>query len=199
MKVIAQGAEAKILHNEEIVMKDRFPKSYRHPEIDYALRKFRTKREAKVLEKLKLLNFPAPELTELKETQLFMSYIPGSQVKDILDSETKEKYSQEIGKKIAQLHENDIIHGDLTTSNMIFHNEIHFIDFGLSSFSIKPEDKAVDLHVLYKALQSKHHEIADECFDIIRNVYQENYKDAKLVLNRLEVVQKRGRNKKKQG
>ena len=199
MKLIAQGAEAKLFQNQEVVLKDRFPKSYRHPQIDASLRKFRTKREAKVLEKLKELNFPAPHVVEVNEddTQLFMSHIPGEQLKNILNKENKEKFSKEIGKKVAKLHQNNIIHGDLTTSNMILDNEIHFIDFGLSFFSIKVEDKAVDLHLLHKALQSKHHEIADECFDSILETYKNNYREAEPVLNRLKVVQKRGRNKRK--
>jgi len=196
MKIIAQGAEAKIFHNQEVVLKDRFAKSYRHPQIDLSLRKFRTKREAKVLEKLKEINFASPELVEVDETKLFMSFIPGKQLKDVLQ-DNKLKFSREMGKKIAELHKNDIIHGDLTTSNMIFDQEIHFIDFGLSFFSMKAEDKAVDLHVLSQALQSKHHNIADECVENILKSYKENYKDAEQVLNRLKVVQKRGRNKKK--
>jgi len=197
MKLIAQGAEAKLFKNEEVILKDRFVKTYRHPQIDASLRKFRTKREAKVLQKLKDLNIPAPELVELKESQIFMSNIPGEKLRDVLNLETKEEYAKEIGKKVALLHQNDIIHGDLTTSNMIFNEEIYLIDFGLSFFSIKTEDKAVDLHLLHQALQSKHHEIADDCFDIILTTYQENYEEAKPVLTRLQAVQNRGRNKKK--
>jgi len=128
---------------------------------------------------------------------IYMSHIPGEKLRDVLNQENKTKLSKEIGKRVADLHKNNIIHGDLTTSNMIFNNEIYFIDFGLSQFSIKTEDKAVDLHLLHKALQSKHHEIADECFDIILTTYQENYEDAKPVLTRLQAVQKRGRNKRK--
>ena len=199
MKLIAQGAEARIIHHEETILKERFPKTYRHPEIDTSLRKFRTRREAKVLDKLKEINFPAPLLIEVndKDMHIYMSHIPGEKLRDVLTETNKEKMSKEIGKRVADLHKNGIIHGDLTTSNMIFNNEIHFIDFGLSQFSIKAEDKAVDLHLLYKALQSKHHEIAEECFDIILNVYQENYEEAKPVLTRLQAVQKRGRNKRK--
>jgi len=113
MKLIAQGAEAKLFKNEEVILKDRFAKTYRHPQIDTALRKFRTKREAKVLQKLKDLNIPAPELVELKESQLFMSHIPGEKLRDVLNLETKEECAKEIGKKVALLHQNDIIHGDL--------------------------------------------------------------------------------------
>ena len=80
---------------------------------------------------------------------------------------------------------------------MIFNKEIHFIDFGLSFFSNKVEDKAVDLNVLWQALHSKHYDIAKECFDTILEAYKENHKEADQILTRLTVVQKRGRNKKK--
>ena len=125
-----------------------------------------------------------------------MEHIDGTKLRDFLHKNHKE-LSKEIGKKIALLHKNDIIHGDLTTSNMIVTDEIHFIDFGLSFFSKKPEDKAVDLHLLKRALESKHHSIFEECFDEVIKAYKEEYPDHETVLNRLEKVEKRGRNKGK--
>ena len=47
-QVIGHGAEAVIYREKDSVVKDRISKSYRHPEIDFKLRKFRTRREAKV-------------------------------------------------------------------------------------------------------------------------------------------------------
>ena len=62
-----------------------------------------------------------------------------------------------IGESVARIHQKDIIHGDLTTSNMIFKNEkVFFIDFGLGYISRKIEDKAVDIHLLKQALEAKH-------------------------------------------
>ena len=61
--------------------------------------------------------------------------------------------SVKIGRIIGNLHLNEIIHGDLTTSNILIVKEdndlkIYFIDFGLSIVSNHLEDKAVDLYVL---------------------------------------------------
>ena len=196
-KLIAQGAESKLFLKENKVVKDRFRKKYRLKEIDEKLRKFRTKREAKILEELKKIDFPAPRLIFSDEKQkIKMEFIKGQLLKNVLEKKNYIKLSEEIGKKIAILHNNGIVHGDLTTSNMILDREIYFIDFGLSFFSKKIEDKAVDLHLLKQALESKHYAIWEKCFKSALKGYKqaENYKE---ILKRLEVVESRGRYKSK--
>ena len=107
------------------------------------------------------------------------------------------KLSREIGEKVAILHNNQIIHGDLTTSNMILNKEIYFIDFGLSFFSRKIEDKAVDLHLLKEALESKHSKIWKKSYRTALGSYTKKAVDGKEVLKRIKVVEKRGRYKGK--
>ena len=198
MHKIAQGAEAVIHSDGAVVVKHRFEKSYRHPEIDAGLRKHRTRRESKIIEKLAEIGFPGPKLiqTDEKEMKIAMNHVPGMLVKEVLHNDYR-KLSREIGRKIAKLHANNIIHGDLTTSNLILDKEIHLIDFGLSFFSEKEEDKAVDLHLLKQALESKHYKIFEECFGEAIEGYKESYPDAQRILKRLEIVESRGRNKKK--
>lgn len=192
MKLLAQGAEAKLYSKDESILKERFEKKYRIPEIDNKLRKFRTRREAKILTKLEQIKFPAPRLNDMndKNMTISMEKLDGPQVKDVL--EEKPELAREIGKKVRLLHDAGIIHSDLTTSNMIFTDEVYFIDFGLSFFSDKTEDKAVDLHLLKEALESKHHQIWEDCFKQVLKGYGE-----KEVIARLEKVEKRGRNKGK--
>jgi TP53 regulating kinase-like protein len=192
------GAEATIFLEGSTIIKERLKKEYRHPEIDEKLRKFRTRREAKVLDKLKAIDFPAPTLHEMcdQAMQLRMNMIQGNKIRDILYRDPA-ALSEEIGRKIGILHKNDIIHGDLTTSNMILEKEIKFIDFGLSFFSAKAEDKAVDLHLLRQALESKHYDIWEKCFESALKGYKETNPLHKEVLNRLEKVEARGRNKAK--
>jgi len=72
---------------------------------------------------------------------------------------------------------------------------IYFIDFGLGFFSIKLEDKAVDIHLFRQALESKHYKTAEECFKYIVEGYKKESKDFNEVMNRLEKVEKRGRYK----
>ena len=97
------------------------------------------------------------------------------------------------------LHNSAIIHGDLTTSNMILNKEIYLIDFGLSFFSEKSEDKAVDLHLLKEALESKHYKIWEDAFKIVLEAYRKEAKRASETLKRLEQVEKRGRYRAKHG
>lgn len=196
MNQIAQGAEAKLFRKEEIVVKDRFIKNYRHAELDSKLRKSRTKREAKVLQKLTELGIPSAEYVshDEKDMKIEMKFVNGSVLKEVFDSDY-EKYSRMIAKNIALMHSNDIIHGDLTTSNMIFNDKLHFIDFGLSFFSSKIEDKAVDLHLLKQALESKHHKVFEKAFAIVLDEYAKHYNEANFVIERLDIVEKRGRYK----
>ena len=198
MKLIAQGAESKLFLDGNKVIKDRFRKTYRIKEIDEKLRKTRTKREAKVLDKLQKINFPVPELIKNNEKDtLEIKYIKGELIKNKLNKTNCVKLSREIGQKVAILHNNDIIHGDLTTSNMIFNKEIYFIDFGLSFFSKKVEDKAVDLHLLKEALESKHSEIWEKSYKAALEGYVKKAVDGKDILKRIKIVEKRGRYKHK--
>lgn len=64
-----------------------------------------------------------------------------------------------IGRAVAKLHDGGMIHGDLTTSNMIVREAdeaLVLIDFGLATIATLPEDKAVDLYVLERAITSAH-------------------------------------------
>jgi len=197
-EIIGRGAEAIIYREGNIVTKDRVSKSYRHPVIDNNLRKFRTRREAKILEKLKEIDFPGPDLISScdQSMKINMSFIDGVKLRDVLH-ENHLVYSEEIGKLLGILHSHGIIHADLTTSNMILKDKIHFIDFGLSFFSEKTEDKAVDLHLLDRALESKHYKIHKPCMHFVIKGYKQTYKKSEEVLERLRKVQERGRNKHK--
>jgi len=192
MRPISIGAEATIMLDEKrtVIIKERIPKSYRIPELDSKLRISRTKREAKVLDKLESLGFTPKVILGDNQHTLEVEYINGKRLSEILEKVAYEKIGKEIGEKIKKIHDKGIIHGDLTTSNMIFNNQLYVIDFGLSFFSQKAEDKAVDLHLLSQALESKHHTISRKVFEAIKTAYG----DA-IVLQRLEQVEKRGRNK----
>ena len=198
MDLIAQGAEAKLYRTKEGIVKDRIKKDYRIKQIDDSLRKFRTKREAKVLEKLKEMNFPAPRLIKTDEKEkIVMEDIKGHKVRDILEKSDYKKLCFEIGEKVGKMHSKGIMHGDLTTSNMILNKEVYFIDFGLSFFSDRIEDNAVDLHLFRQALASKHYTIADACFKEACKGYKKTFADKDKVFKRLEIVEGRGRNKGK--
>ena len=198
---IAQGAEAVLMRDKTRIIKERLSKSYRLPQIDESLRKFRTRREAKVLWRLEEMKFPAPHLQSFsdKRMSIVMDFVPGDKLRDVLmQGDEYQMLAKEVGEKVGKLHAAHIVHGDLTTSNMIKHaetSELHIIDFGLSSFSEKVEDKAVDLFLLERALESTHYD-KPEMFNSVLEGYKESNPDANAVLERLKAVQGRGRNKK---
>ena len=200
---LAQGAEAIVYKDNNEVIKERFSKKYRLEHLDESLRKFRTRREAKVLGKLADMDFPAPGLKDFsdKRMSIVMDFVPGEKLKDVLEQgDDYQKLAKEVGERVAKLHEEHIIHGDLTTSNMIKHQDngrVHFIDFGLSFFSEKVEDKAVDLFLLDRALESTHYQNYSNIFENVIKGYKKFYPEASKVLERFEAVKKRGRNKNK--
>lgn len=204
MKTLSIGAEAIVVadEKEKIVVKQRQPKKYRIKKLDDKLRLHRMRREIKVMESLQQIGIPVPGIisAEEKKTTIIMQLIEGEKVRDALNKQNYAEVCSEIGKHVGAMHSNNIIHGDLTTSNMIRgnHGKIHLIDFGLSLFSNKDEDKAVDLHLFRQALSSSHHELAEKCFaTAIKSYKKANSRGWKEVLKRLEKVDQRGRNKQK--
>lgn len=197
-KVLMQGAEAKIILSGDLIIKDRIKKSYRIKELDEKIRKQRTRSEKKLLEKAsKIINAPDP--FPLKEfNKIEMPFIDGKRLSENLDEfslEKQKKICKIIGEEIAKIHKADIIHGDLTTSNMILKDDkIYFVDFGLGFISKKIEDKAVDLHLLKQALEAKHFKHWETLFEKVLEGYK-NYQESKKVLERLKAVEKRGRYK----
>jgi len=199
MKEIAHGAEAVIYREKDRIVKSRISKSYRNKELDHLLRQFRTRREAKILQKLQGIDFPAPRLiaADDKDMIIAMDFINGDKLRDVLEKIDYARVCREIGIQLAVLHSNNIMHADLTTSNMIwYNNKVYFIDFGLSFFSTKIEDRAVDLHLIRHALESYHYKIWKKAFQNVLQGYRK-YSKYKDVAERLEQVEARGRNKGK--
>ncbi|MGC9309811.1 MAG: hypothetical protein ACP5D2_03915, partial [Candidatus Nanoarchaeia archaeon] len=87
----------------------------------------------------------------------------------------------------------NIIHGDLTTSNLIYKNKLYIIDFGLSFISRRREDKAVDIHLIKQALEAKHYSNWQTLYKEFLTTYQPEEKQ--LILSQLEKVESRGRYK----
>ncbi len=195
--IIGQGAEAVLTKNNSTVVKDRVAKGYRLPQLDESIRKLRTRHEGKILERAAKL-IPVPKLitSDEREKKITMEYIAGKKLSEHL--ETLKNYKticKQIGKSIAKLHDADIIHGDLTTSNMILKDKtVYFIDFGLAFHSPRAEAKAVDLHLIKQALEAKHPTIFEQAAKAVMQGY-ETSKNYKSVMTRLAKVEKRGRYK----
>ena len=195
-EIIQRGAEAVIIKKDNLVLKRREKKGYRIEELDVKLRKRRTKKEGKILEKVsKVIKVPKVSKVDNKEMEIDMEFISGKKLSEELDSlkEWKEVCFK-IGESIGKLHDFGVIHGDLTTSNMIFNDSVYFIDFGLGYESDKIEDKAVDLHLIKQALEAKHFGNYEKFFKEVIEGYRTS-KNAESVLKRLEKVEMRGRYK----
>jgi len=196
-KIIQQGAEAVIILKKDLVLKRRVKKGYRLEILDERIRKRRTKSEARILERVvRIISVPKVLRVREKEKEIDMEFIDGLKLSESLDGlKNWKKVCFKIGKNIAKLHDENIIHGDLTTSNMILKGEeVYFIDFGLGYLNGKFEDKAVDLHLIKQALEAKHFGKWEEYWKEIRRGYKVS-KNVSVVLERLEKVEKRGRYK----
>ncbi|ADZ08354.1 O-sialoglycoprotein endopeptidase [Methanobacterium lacus] len=200
--ILEKGAEANIYPGQwldnDVIIKNRVSKSYRIPEIDLRLRKKRTKQEAKLLGESKRCGVKTPLVFDIdkKNFSIVMEKIDGQVVKEVLDhsdSSTLEKICVEIGENLANLHNCGIIHGDLTSSNLILSGEsVYFLDFGLGTISDLVEDKGVDLLVFKKAISGVHNDISDECMRYILKGY-ENAQDYNAVTKKITEIENRGR------
>ena len=199
--IIQQGAEALILKKRDNIIKRRIKKSYRISELDDKIRKLRTRSESKLLKKAsELIEIPLIIRTDEKTKEIIMKFIDGKKLSEHLDKFSLKKQKEicrKIGESIAKIHDKDIIHGDLTTSNMILSKkEVYFIDFGLGFISHKIEDKAVDLHLLKQALEARHFKNWKELVEKVFSSYKKS-KDSEKVFIQLKAVEKRGRYKEK--
>nr|WP_206205616.1 Kae1-associated kinase Bud32 [Thermococcus sp. CX2] len=210
--MIKQGAEAKIYladfgelyfpwDNEKIIIKHRIPKRYRIREIDERLRKERTVREARVLHRAKEFGVNCPYVYEvdLRDMKITMEFIEGERLKELLESlpmEERLELCREIGRQVGKLHEAGIVHGDLTTSNMILRGgKVYLIDFGLADFDPTLEAQGVDLHLLKRAMESTHYTWFEEGFEAVLEGYAEvrGREKAAELKAKVEEIESRGR------
>ncbi|XP_041357906.1 EKC/KEOPS complex subunit TP53RK-like [Gigantopelta aegis] len=210
-----QGAEARLytssFYGKPCIVKERFSKSYRHPKLDKSLTTQRIKAEVRAMLRCRTFGIPTPTVyfVNLENNSIYMEHMK--------DAVTLRQYIEDIqlqhpetfievltplagvvGKLLAKMHSNNIVHGDLTTSNMLLqeaaeNSVLVLIDFGLSYGATLAEDKGVDLYVLERALLSTHPNT--EClFETILISYKAEYKNgAADVISKLDEIRLRGR------
>ncbi|KAF2103507.1 serine/threonine-protein kinase bud32 [Rhizodiscina lignyota] len=232
-------------------LKYRPPKTWRHPILDRRLTKQRLLSEARTLTKCRREGVKCPGVlgADWDAGWIALEWIEGYTIRKCLDKflhgleaediastnkEAENKDSEEaqkrselwdlmarVGRAVGRLHEIGVVHGDLTTSNLMLRppqslregafdaepgaapsndgpedlsGDVVLIDFGLAIQLVQDEDRAVDLYVLERAFSSTH-PTAEPLFKEVLRVYGESYKGAKVVLRRLEEVRMRGRKK----
>ena len=194
MSIIAKGAEATISLKDKEIVKERIKKGYRLQQLDETLRKKRNRAEATLLREARRAGVEVPQVLEESAFSIRMEFVDGIKVKDALNENNCKELAEKIAVFVAKLHDRDIIHGDLTTSNMILKGDtIFFIDFGLGFFSSKIEDKATDLYLLHEALESTHFSVIEKAWKAILHAYSEGFSDADKVIKTLAKIEKRGR------
>jgi len=206
LKLLKKGAEASLYlvdwHGRKMIMKKRLPKKYRPPILDEQIRTYRTIHEPQLMHEAKKAGVPTPTIfwVDIKNTTIIMDFIEGRQIKQLL-SETSKDVRQDlcflIGKLIGKLHKHGIIHGDLTTSNMLLNSEgkIFFVDFGLGEKSNELEARGIDLHLMKRALQSTHFRFSEECFSAVLRGYSQvlSVETMGNILAKIGEIEKRGR------
>jgi tRNA A-37 threonylcarbamoyl transferase component Bud32 len=184
MQILRQGAEAILyldeFEGEKVLVKERIKKDYRIDQIDNKLRKERTREEVKLMTEARKIGVLTPKIfhVDYEKFKIIMEFIDGKRVKEFFSEageEEIEKISFEIGKLIGKLHSSGIIHGDLTTSNMIL------------------KDNQIDLNLLFEALKATHFKILKACWENIVKGYKKEYKYSEQVLKKVEEIEARAR------
>ncbi|MBO0888430.1 Kae1-associated kinase Bud32 [Candidatus Bathyarchaeota archaeon] len=162
-----RGAEAELflanLDSWPTVVKRRIKKGYRNESLDRSIRRERTLTEANILHEAKAAGVRVPSIVGLEtETDtLLMTHIDGNVARDSLDRmnlQDARKVFTLLGEQIGLLHSAGIVHGDLTTSNIIVtpSGDPFLVDFGMARRSSDPEDRGVDLHLLQRSIVTSH-------------------------------------------
>ena len=223
LRMVAQGAEGRIYDTvfltKPTIVKERLIKRYREPTLDRKINKHRLLLEARCMFrciKSGILT-PAVYMIDVDNLRLYIEKIEGITIKDLLRNmatvQIKEhvevdqssvdnivypneclEWAKKIGVALGKMHDIDIVHGDLTTSNMMLNStgNVVIIDFGLAGKSTNVEDKAVDLYVLERAFISTHPGSEEIVKEILQNYVISSTK-SKSIMQRLEQVRLRGR------
>ena len=145
--LLRQGAEAKIYTGiflgQKSIVKERFSKKYRHPQLDDRITKERLKGEVRSLMRCKMANIRTPTIyyVDMNNGILVMEYLESAiTCREYIDSLLKSSsvglitakdkltnLSTQIGQVLAIMHKNNVIHGDLTTSNMLIEQVLKFL------------------------------------------------------------------------
>lgn len=202
-EVLSKGAEAIVYRGSflefHIILKHRLPKAYRLLQIDKMIRLRRLRAEARILITAWKNRIQVPVLLGIDfDNQILMiEEIQG----DILFSRMKKapqtkliEIFESVGHQVGLLHENDIIHGDLTVFNIIINKENvpWLIDFGLGQISVELEKKAEDLLTFYSTLKAITSDF-QSLLDGFQLGYLRVYKEGRKTFEHMKKIQSRAR------
>ncbi|HII02727.1 TPA: bifunctional N(6)-L-threonylcarbamoyladenine synthase/serine/threonine protein kinase [Methanosarcinaceae archaeon] len=193
-ELLDSGAEAVVYleegpGGEKVLVKERVPKAYRLKEIDERIRKERNRTEARLMSEARRAGVPTPIIYDVETFKLKMQYIGGAPVKYLITPEISIK----VGELVGKLHSAGIVHGDLTTSNLLLaSSRLYLLDFGLAYFEKSLEARGVDVHVLFQTFESTHRD-SEALIEAFKKGYESTFIEAVDVLKRVEEIKKRAR------
>ncbi len=205
-RLLYRGAEADIVAGSwqglDAVYKVRRPLKYRLSVLDEAIRHQRTVHEAQMMRAAREAGLDVPRLFYVgpREATLVMELMPGRRLKDLvgegLPSIEVLHLFRSLGRDVATLHAAGIMHGDLTTANVMARDRrLAFLDFGLAAHTARVEDHAVDLRLIKETIEGAHPAAAPPALKSLLEGYASSAgaKRARAVAGQLRAIERRGR------
>ncbi|MFC7018367.1 MULTISPECIES: bifunctional N(6)-L-threonylcarbamoyladenine synthase/serine/threonine protein kinase [Haloarcula] len=193
-----QGAEATVSFEGDRVVKDRVPRSYRHPELDDRLRVERTRQEVRLTSEARRHGVPTPLVRDVdpQNARIVFQRVGDCDLRAALTADRV----RDVGRHLARIHDAGFVHGDPTTRNVRVGTQrenadrprTFLIDFGLGYYTREAEDHAMDLHVLSQSLAGT----ADDDAALVaaaEEAYRETSDHADDVFQSLADIEGRGR------
>ncbi len=205
-RLLYKGAEADLHLSQlgpwEAVVKHRVKKAYRTDELDKRIRRERTVREATALREAKGAGARTPSVLDVdpESYAIIMTYVKGQMARESLDARdapSLRKIIREVGRQMALLHVGELVHGDLTTSNIIISEGLRpfLLDFGMSRRSTEAEDMGVDIHLFQRSIAASHRVDSRSCVRALALGYKEaaGERQARLSFRKAAEIARRGR------
>ena len=132
--LVSQGAEGRVFAvkfcGRDTIVKQRFKKTYRHPTLDTKLTRSRLGMEARSMMRARKLGVATPTLyyVDQQQSAIYMEKVPGKSLKELIREDSMSEKDMEdigaqVGKAVAKMHDGGLIHGDLTTSNILVRDD----------------------------------------------------------------------------
>ncbi len=205
LELFHRGAEADLytshISSWKVVVKRRIPKAYRDTVLDSSIRRERTITESSLIHESRLAGVKCPSLfaVDVENTSIVMTYIDGSLARDSIDGMNRKERIDiftKLGEQIGRMHYGGIVHGDLTTSNLIISQDApYLVDFGMARRSAQVEDRAVDLHLMQRSIVTSHRSDPTLCTSSFFKGYRKtigNHMGVKVIAKAAEIA-RRGR------
>lgn len=199
--VIGRGAEAVITVERfgplAVSCKRRTRKGYRDPQLDSRLVQQRVRSESRMLRTIRGAGVRTPYIIDVDEERgtILMELVRGprlSSVLNVMEEEEQRAMVRRMGCIAGRLHANDMVHGDMTTSNfLVAGGDLVLIDCSLSERSSELEKKGVDLRLFFEVFGSTHGSISHMEADFREGYVSEN--PSVEVWEKLAEINSRGR------